>query len=59
MRTGRVSRWRDPSMVLRWCATALLEHEKRFRKVMGYKDLRMLKAALHAGAAFDRKEAVV
>ncbi|MCC6156608.1 MAG: hypothetical protein IT350_01050 [Deltaproteobacteria bacterium] len=53
-----MSRWRDPAMTLRWCATALLEHEKRFRKVMGYKDLWMLQAALNAGAELDRKEGV-
>lgn len=58
MRTRRVSYWRDGAMTLRWCAAALLEHEKRFRKVMGYKDLWMLKAALNAGAELDRKEAV-
>ncbi len=45
-------------MTLRWCAAALLEHEKRFRKVMGYKDLWMLKAALNADAGLDQKEAV-
>jgi hypothetical protein len=33
-------------MVLRWAAAALLETEKRFRKIMGYKDLWMLKAVL-------------
>ena len=57
MRTRRVSYWRDGAMTLRWCAAALSEHEKRFRKVMGYKDLWMLKAALNAGAEIDRKEA--
>ncbi|MCZ7585228.1 MAG: IS256 family transposase [Deltaproteobacteria bacterium] len=57
MRTRRVGRWRDPSMVMRWCATALLEHEKHFRKVMGYKDLWMLQAALKEDSDLDRKEA--
>jgi hypothetical protein len=33
-------------MVLRWAAAALLETEKSFRKIMGYKDLWMLKAVL-------------
>ncbi|MCC6156852.1 MAG: hypothetical protein IT350_02280 [Deltaproteobacteria bacterium] len=45
-------------MTLRWCATALLEHEKRLGKVMGYKDLWMFQAALKAGSELDRKEAV-
>ncbi|MCZ7584408.1 MAG: hypothetical protein M5R36_14290 [Deltaproteobacteria bacterium] len=52
-----MGRWRDPSMVMRWCATALLEHEKHFRKVMGYKDLWMLQAALKEDSDLDRKEA--
>ena len=46
LRTRRVCRWRDGKMVLRWAAAALLMTEKNFRRIMGYKDLWMLKAAL-------------
>ncbi len=46
LRTRRVCRWRDGQMVLRWAAAALLMTEKYFRKIMGYRDLWMLKAAL-------------
>ena len=46
LRTRRVCRWRDGKMVLRWAAAALLMTEKNFRRVMGYRDLWMLKAAL-------------
>lgn len=46
LRTRRVCRWRDGKMVLRWAAAALLMTEQSFRKIMGYRDLRMLKAAL-------------
>ena len=46
LRTRRVCRWRDGKIVLRWAASALLETEKNFRKIMGYRDLWMLKAAL-------------
>jgi putative transposase len=46
MRTRRVSRWRDGSMALRWAASAMLATEKHFRRIMGYRDLRMLKAYL-------------
>jgi transposase-like protein len=46
LRTRRVCRWRDGQMVLRWAAAALLETEKNFRKIMGYRDLWMLKTAL-------------
>ena len=45
-RTGRVTRWRDGRMVLRWAATAALEAEKNFRRIIGHQDLWMLKAAL-------------
>lgn len=47
LRTRRVCRWRDGKMVLRWAAAALLMTEQHFRKIMGYRDLWMLKAALH------------
>ena len=45
-RTNRVSRWRDGAMVLRWAAASYLDAEKHFRKIIGFKDLWMLKAAL-------------
>ena len=37
---------RDGKMAMRWAAAALLITEKNFRKVMGYRDLWMLEAAL-------------
>jgi len=46
LRTRKVCRWRDGKMVLRWAAAALLMTEKNFRRIMGHKDLWMLKAAL-------------
>ncbi len=33
-------------MALRWAATALLDTEKNFRRIMGYQDLWQLKAWL-------------
>ena len=45
-RTERVTRWRSGEMVLRWAAAAALETEKSFRKVIGFRDLWMLKATL-------------
>ena len=50
-RTGRVSRWRTGEMVLRWAGAALLDAEKKFRKLSGYRDLWMLKAALNVNNA--------
>ena len=46
LRTRKVCRWRDGKMVMRWAAAALLMTEQNFRKIMGYRDLWMLKAAL-------------
>jgi len=55
MRTRRVCRWRSESMVMYWAASALLETEKKFRKLQGYRDLWMLKAALKS-LEEDKKE---
>lgn len=46
IRTRRVSRWKNGSMVLRWAASAFLATEKNFRKIQGYRDLWMLKVRL-------------
>jgi putative transposase len=46
LRTRKICRWRDGKMVLRWAAAALLMTEQNFRRIMGYRDLWMLKAAL-------------
>ena len=57
MRTRRVSRWRNGKMVLRWAAAAFLATEKNFRRIQGYRDLWMLKAALE-NPMEDAKEKV-
>jgi transposase-like protein len=43
---GRVKRWRNGNMALRWSASSLLWSEKQFRKVRGHKYMPQLKAAL-------------
>jgi putative transposase len=45
-RTGRVSQLKDGAMVLRWAASAFLSTEKKFRRIMGYRDLWTLETAL-------------
>ena len=45
-RTRRVTHWQNGSMAMRWAASALLETEKSFRKIMGHGQLWMLKAHL-------------
>ncbi len=57
MRTRRVSRWRDGKMVLRWAASAFLATEKNFRRIQGYRDLWMLKAALECYTNDDKDKA--
>lgn len=44
---GRVKRWRDGAMILRWTASALLAAEKSFRRLMGCNQLWMLEACLN------------
>lgn len=46
LKTGRVTRWRNGQMALRWAAIALLATEKNYRKIQGYQDLWIMKAAL-------------
>jgi len=44
----RVKRWQGGMMILRWTAAGVLEAERRFRKVAGYRALPKLVAALRA-----------
>jgi putative transposase len=44
--TGNVKRWKNGKMVVRWMAAGLLDAEKRFRRVKGYRDMPMLRVAL-------------
>ena len=58
--TGNVKRWRNGKMVVRWMAAGLLDAEKRFRSVKGYRDMPMLRVALrrhHQGVESTRKSA--
>lgn len=41
-----VKRWRSGQMAMRWVAAGMLDAEKQFRKVNGYRDLHILKHAL-------------
>ena len=45
--TGRVKRWRNAKMVLRWGAAALLVAEKGFRRIRGHEHLTELIVALN------------
>ena len=56
LRTRKICRWRDGKMVLRWAAAALLITEQNFRKIMGHRDLWMLKAALDQEGVLIQQE---
>lgn len=58
MRTRRVSRWKNGTMVLRWVASAFLAAEKSFRRIQGYRDLWMLKARLESDISLEAKDKV-
>ena len=55
-RTRRVKNWRDHAMVVRWVAAALLDMEKRFKRIMGYQQLWVLDAKLKDLFAKDTVE---
>ncbi len=42
-----VKRWRNAEMALRWTATGLLEAKKTFRRLKAYRQLPLLRNALH------------
>ncbi len=53
-----VKRWRGGAMIMRWGATALMEAEKKFRRIAGYKSMGLLIAALEAKVSVvDNQEA--
>jgi putative transposase len=45
-RTRRVTNWQHGNMALRWAAAGFVETEKNYRRIMGYQQLWILKAAL-------------
>jgi putative transposase len=44
--TGRVTRWKDGTMKKRWIAAGMLEAERSFRRVRGYREMPKLVEAL-------------
>jgi len=53
---GRVRRWRDGAMALRWVASAFLTSEKSFRRLMGWQQLWMLQAYLDESKSQENGE---
>ena len=59
-RTSRnVKRWSSGEMCLRWTAVGMLEAERRFRRIIGYRDLAKLALATDAADAAQRRAPVV
>jgi putative transposase len=52
-RCAKVDHWQNSSQRHRWLATALLDIEPRLRKVMGYRHLPTLRAALKRALKTD------
>jgi putative transposase len=43
-----IKRWKDGQMTLRWVAGALIDTKRRFRKLRGHRDMKLLLTALKA-----------
>ena len=43
-----VKRWQGGSMVVRWVSAAIVEAEKKFRRVQGWRDIEKLTRTLEA-----------
>ena len=57
IQTRRVTHWQNGRMVLRWMASAFLRTEKRFKRIMGHKDLWALEAILNPTATASKQAA--
>jgi hypothetical protein len=52
-----VKRWRSGKMVERWTAAGMLEAEKRFPRINGYRDLHLLRRALDSTLTIPKTKA--
>ncbi len=52
-----VKRWQGGKMVVRWVGAAILEAEKNFRRVQGWRDIEKLIQALNATEQKQKAEA--
>jgi transposase-like protein len=59
-RTSRnVKRWQSGDMCLRWTAAGMLEAERQFRKIIGYRDLATLAVAIERDLASQDGQGVL
>ncbi len=54
--SGRVKRWNGAKMVMRWVGSGLIQAEKQFRRVKGYKAIPALVSALTSDPLQDRQD---
>ena len=52
----RVKRWNGSEMVLRWIGTGPITAEAQFRRVRGYKQMKLLVAALENDSLSEGKD---
>ena len=57
IQTRRFTHWQNGKMVLRWMASAFIRTEKRFKRIMGHRDLRALEAIVNPSATATQKAA--
>ena len=57
IQTRRVTHWQNGRMVLRWMASAFIGTEKRFKRIIGHRDLWALEAILNPSATASKKAA--
>ena len=57
VQTRRVTHWQSGRMVLRWMASAFIRTEKRFKRIMGHRDLWTLEAIFNPAATASQKAA--
>ena len=55
--SGRVTRYRDASMAMRWVAAGFLEAEKSFRRLRGHKQITQFIQAMRPASAQTKKAA--
>jgi hypothetical protein len=58
-RCGRVDHWKNSSQKQRWLAAALLDIEPRLRRLLGYKYLPQLRAAIQKELGIRTPESAV
>lgn len=51
-----VKRWQSGDMALRWTAAGMLEAERQFRRIIGYRDLAKLALAIERDAAAHHRQ---